>query len=262
MSQIQKALIQQYAKAAGEFLCEQTISTLENIKATLSADESGLENTWEEICVQVQGEESFFWETYQDTVFDIVISLIEQLPSRDRSALWLQTGEGWDWHWDREWEEEHAPRHARSRDVPPIPVFHDDIARYVVAKFVYSAAESYTNPNIEFFLDCGSPEEALKQRLTDLMPSNSIVKDLWDWEPHLKDESFYDIESAAFCSEEEISTYAESLADETIRWIDEYEIDFNQDKWESPEAFALFVREECSKFMRQWRDNVRDEFGR
>ena len=61
MSQIQKALIQQYAKTAGEFLCEQTISTLESIPPPFfSAGESRLENTWERICAQVEGGESFF----------------------------------------------------------------------------------------------------------------------------------------------------------------------------------------------------------
>jgi len=62
MSTVQKSLIRDYAKAAGEKVCEQVITELEKITTTLSGDDSPLENPWEEICVQVQGEESFFWD--------------------------------------------------------------------------------------------------------------------------------------------------------------------------------------------------------
>ena len=66
MSEIQKSLIREYGKAAATLVCERTITKLEEIKDTLSGDDSPLENAWEEICCQVQGEESIFWDTYQD----------------------------------------------------------------------------------------------------------------------------------------------------------------------------------------------------
>lgn len=38
----------------------------------LSGDDSGLQNIWEEICVQKQGGESFFWESYENTIENFI----------------------------------------------------------------------------------------------------------------------------------------------------------------------------------------------
>lgn len=262
MSTIQKSLIREYAKAAGERICEQAIKDLGAITATLSGDDSPLENAWEEICVQAQGEESFFWDAYQDTMEDTVLGILDQLPQRDLAALWLQTEEGWDWHWDIEFDEEQSPRSERGKTTPTVPLDHDDIARYIMREFLLPAAEEFSNLNIEVYKDGGTADDALKQRLFDLMPLNTKLTDLLDWDIDIVDELFDDIERAAFCAEDEIKNYADTLLEGFERYIDEYDIDYNQTGWDTPEAFSAWLKEDCLNFMTRWRANVRKEFGR
>lgn len=38
----------------------------------LSGNDSGLKNVWEEICVQKQGEESHYWDAYEDTINNFI----------------------------------------------------------------------------------------------------------------------------------------------------------------------------------------------
>lgn len=56
---------------------------------TLSGD-SGLNNFWEEYCVQVQQEHSFYWKTYLDQLFLWVEEEFEKLPIWKRNAIWLE----------------------------------------------------------------------------------------------------------------------------------------------------------------------------
>lgn len=72
----------------------------------LSGEDSGLTNTWEEICVQVQGEESFYWETYLDVINDFLASHLEELSQQDRLALWLRTGARRSWRKNGEYDKE------------------------------------------------------------------------------------------------------------------------------------------------------------
>jgi len=39
----------------------------------LSGDDSGLENVWEEICAQCQGEYSYDWEVYKETIENFIV---------------------------------------------------------------------------------------------------------------------------------------------------------------------------------------------
>lgn len=261
MSEIQKSLIREYGKAAATLVCERTITKLEEIKDTLSGDDSPLENAWEEICCQVQGEESIFWDTYQDLMHDSVLGILDQLPHRDIAALWLQTEEGWEWHYDQETEEEQSPLSLRGKNASSIPINHDEVVSYIVRQFVLSSAQNFTNLNIEVFLDGGDANEANKRRLVDLMPLDTTVTDLWDWDIHFEDKSFDDIESVAFCTNDEIKKYSECLAEDFEFWIDEYDLDYDQDKWETPDAFSTWIKSECLKFITGWRANVRKEFG-
>lgn len=242
---------------------DEAIEYLLSLKETLSGDDSGLENTWEEICVQVQGEQSFFWDAYSDAMHDAVLGAMQKLPERDELALWLQTEEGRDWHWELAWEEEQLPRSERISLKPePFPISSEAIARYVVSEYLMQAAEDYTNLNIECYLSGEDPEEAKERRLIECMPLDTIVTDLWDADIRFEEESFGDIEDAAFCDEEALEPIAEQLAEDFERWVVEYELDYNRNGFDSPEDFSAFVKEECLKFMKGWRSNVREEFGR
>lgn len=75
------------------------VTALKSMKGAslLSGDDSGLSNVWDEVCVQVQGEESFHWDTYLDVIDDLLTRLVQELSSQERLALWLRTEEGYDW---------------------------------------------------------------------------------------------------------------------------------------------------------------------
>ncbi len=262
MSSIQEKLIREFAEAAARIVCDRAIQNLVAITTTLSGDDSGLENAWEEICVQVQGEESFFWDTFADTMHDAVLIALDSLPPRDLAALWLQSDEGFDWQWDKDSEDEQGPPGDRNVREEPIPFVREGIARHIVNNYLKPAAENFTNPNIECYLEAGDPEEARKKLLIACMPSDTLVTDLWDWDVRFEDESFEDFEAAAFCSDDELSIYASLLAGDFERWIDEFGIDYDRSNHQSPEAFSAFILKECLRFMKSWRSNVKAKFGR
>jgi hypothetical protein len=110
----------------------------------LSGEDSGLENTWDEICVQIQSEQSVFWQTYDDIVRSLVADLVQKLLPFEREAIWLQTDQGVSWDCDE------------PGDRPVDPVSNDDIAEYVLTEFVYSAASNWTNVRIQAYLDQAS----------------------------------------------------------------------------------------------------------
>lgn len=48
------------------------LKALQDPNLLLSGDDSGLKNTWEEICSQVQGEQSFHWDVYINTIENFI----------------------------------------------------------------------------------------------------------------------------------------------------------------------------------------------
>jgi hypothetical protein len=255
MSKVHKSLIRQYATLAAESIATQVIEGLKSYTATLSGDHSGLETVWEEICVQVQVEESFYWEAYQETIYASVIGLVEALDYHDLASLWLQTNNGWNWHWNVENGE---------TDTPCVPYDLDDITKYVVSKYVLSFAESYSNKNIKAYLNGESSEgeeeaeDELREQLRALMPRDSMVLDLWDWDIYFEDESFDDLSKVAFSDNEELAEYANTLAQDFLRWIDEYGMDYNQQSGQSPDEFSAWIEQQSLDFLTKWRANVKE----
>lgn len=65
----------------------------------LSPPDSGLKTLWDEICVQVQWEYSFYWDTYEDYIRQYLETLIEKRCSvTQRKMLWLCTQACDDWY--------------------------------------------------------------------------------------------------------------------------------------------------------------------
>ena len=106
----------------------------------LSGDDSGLTNVWDEICVQVQYEQSFYWSVYDQVVRGEVEYFAKQLLPYEREAIWLETEAGWDWLFDDE------------DDRDAYPVCDDDIVGELV-KHVYGEASNYTNRRIRDHLE-------------------------------------------------------------------------------------------------------------
>lgn len=266
MSSVEKNLIREYAALAATAVAEGVVAALTKITDTLSGDDSRLKNVWEEICVQVQGEESFFWSTYRDIMHDMVLAELEKLPRRDLVALWLQTDEGWDWHWD--FQNEETSDVYRPSETPSPPCDLEAIANFVLEERLLTIAENYSNRNISAYLDGESSEdedededdEEVRERLVALMPPDTIVTDLWNWDIRFEDLSFDDVVEAAFSDGDELAHYAAALADDFLRWIDEYEMDYDEQSWPSHEEFVAWVGEQCLEFMTKWRSRVKAEF--
>src|SRR5688500_13420926 len=94
-----------------------------------SGDDSGLKNVWEEICVQVQGEESVFWEAYLETIESLILKEVSELDAATKQAIWLQSEQGIDWRYNNEDE----------NSGEKVPIDTQDIAKYVMDTFVLSA---------------------------------------------------------------------------------------------------------------------------
>ena len=67
------------------------------MKICLSGDDSELKNTWDEICVQVQGDQSFFWDAYKQCLNNTVAGALLDLEPYELEAVYLQTEEAWEW---------------------------------------------------------------------------------------------------------------------------------------------------------------------
>ncbi|MBI2320562.1 MAG: hypothetical protein HYU88_00290 [Chloroflexi bacterium] len=65
----QSDLIAQLAERASKRIARRTVVALQRMKDGLqSGEDSGLRNLWDEICVQMQGQQSVFWDLYDHTL--------------------------------------------------------------------------------------------------------------------------------------------------------------------------------------------------
>jgi len=115
------------------------ISDLRRMLDTLSGDDSELKTTWDEICVQVQLEESFYWAIYDQTVRTLVDFFLSELALHEREAIWLQTEAGRHWAFDD----------PNDRDT--YPVDNDELIEYITREHVYVEAGRWSNTRIRAF---------------------------------------------------------------------------------------------------------------
>ena len=138
----ENGIARQLAEHTAKRITRKAIAILQGLTdCKLSGDDSTLENTWDEICVQVQGEESYGWDVYEETIETMLESEIAKLAPFEREALWLQTEQGSDWDCQD------------SDDREAYPVRNDDIATYLLRDYIMEAAGSWTNRRIRAYLD-------------------------------------------------------------------------------------------------------------
>jgi hypothetical protein len=136
-SQIARALAEDSARR----VTRKVTTGLQRMTHTLSGDDSVLETVWDEICVQIQFEDSFAWDAYDQSVRALVGGIAADLSTHERAALWLQTDAGFDWNCeDAEYRE-------------PKPFINDDIVDFLVRDHVYIAAGRWSNRRIRAYLD-------------------------------------------------------------------------------------------------------------
>lgn len=140
---IEQHLVAAWASQLSDKLIKDAIQSLEAMDSQemLSGD-SGLKNVWEEICVQVQDEQSFFWETYVETIESLLAGYVEMLDANARLALWTLTESGQDYIDDCQTDDEAGL---------DIPVDADEIVS-MLKDGLLSAAANHESRSISRFL--------------------------------------------------------------------------------------------------------------
>lgn len=108
----------------------------------LSGDDSVLANTWDEVCVQIQLEQSMVWHAYELTIDTFVSYIVSELKSYEKMAIWIQTDEGSEWLYEDE----------DLRDNEPV-VLDSEIVNYIIKDYIYEAAENWSNKRIYAYIN-------------------------------------------------------------------------------------------------------------
>ncbi len=128
------------AQIAIRRVARKVISDLRRMHDTLSGEDSELKTTWDEICVQVQLEESIYWEAYEQTVRALVHGYVSELLAHEREAIWLQTPAGRDWVYE-------DPDNRET-----YPVDDDEVAEFIMDEDIYVEARRWSNARIREFI--------------------------------------------------------------------------------------------------------------
>lgn len=137
-------IVRAVAEGAARRVTRKVISDLTRMRLTLSGDDSELECTWDEICVQVQFEHFVCWEIYEETVRAYVEGHLTELEKHERAALWCQTKAG----------QELLSEDVTSQE--PAGICDDDIIDHIVREHVYAAAANWSNSRIRVYLERSS----------------------------------------------------------------------------------------------------------
>lgn len=129
------------AKATTDRIVRKVIAQLQRqTEGRQSGDDSGLANVWDEVCVQLQFQESIFWDVYVETVKQFLAGPVDDLADYELAAVWLQTPQGEDWLGEED----------GSRDADP--VYWGDVVDYLFEMLCEKAA-NWSNPRIRTYLD-------------------------------------------------------------------------------------------------------------
>jgi len=98
-------IISWLAESECEKVCRKTIRVLQKMTEEMqSGDDTPLKNLWDEVCVQVQHQQSMFWNAYLEIIQNIVLDEVLKLETVVNEAIWLQSDEGKEWEFERKYE--------------------------------------------------------------------------------------------------------------------------------------------------------------
>lgn len=132
-------IVRNLAEQIGGRIRRGTIRQLQGMSDGLSGDNSGLNNVWDEICVQEQLEKSFSWPADEETMRTLIEHEVNSLMEFEREAIWLQTAEGDEWDCED----------ADTRD--SAPVFSEDIVNHLLCQ-VLEVACNWSNKRIKNYM--------------------------------------------------------------------------------------------------------------
>ena len=135
-------------------LSQQIAKDLRKIKRAsgmmTSPVDDGLENLWDEICVQVQSDYSYCWDAYVDYMESCITKLLkEQCSDTELKMLWMQTEAFWDWS-DCETQDEEDLDEYFYKGFPAEFQLNDVV--HLILSEVLNIAENYSNSRIRKYL--------------------------------------------------------------------------------------------------------------
>jgi hypothetical protein len=142
-------LVDEFADAARARICRCVVSGLRRFQLSLAGENSILRTAWDDICVQMQTEQSFHWETaYIPTIEQFISDEIKKLSQSEKRAIWLQSEEGTNWLIDLDF-----PTDGESGyDGVGIP-YDDENVIAMVLESVLAEAGRYENSRIRAYID-------------------------------------------------------------------------------------------------------------
>jgi len=139
---VDRRLVSRIADRECKRILRKVVRRLQRMTSEMqSGDDSCLKNVWDEVCVQVQGQESTVWDAYLDTIRQLISAYLDELDVELKRAIWLQTDAGIDWATNEDQED------TREHDIP-LPDDTEDITEHILADVLSSAAD-WTNARIE-----------------------------------------------------------------------------------------------------------------
>ncbi len=153
MSPVSLLINKAVASNVSAMVADAAQASLMRSRHVLSGEDSGLETTWDEICVQVQGDQTAYWDAYEAAMRDAVLGVLPYLAATMREVLWLHTSQGWDVLDALRDDEESGLTCQADYEKPEIPVDDEDIARHIIDNDLLQLARNYTNSAIEDFLN-------------------------------------------------------------------------------------------------------------
>jgi hypothetical protein len=146
----QETIISKLADRQCKWICEDTISFLQKTTEGMqSGEDSSLKNLWDEICVQVQFQESMLWDYYLDYIQTIISKQLKGLNAITRYAIWLQTEAGEEFLYGREEYEEYGD------PIDALEFIYDeqDILNHILNDYVLREAANANNARIAKYLE-------------------------------------------------------------------------------------------------------------
>lgn len=131
------------SKSLSKKITRQTIKWMQNLDSKL--DQYYLVNLWDDVCYQLQREQSYYWRHYDDMIMVYVISRIKELNKHEANAIWLQTEDSYDYLIEMNDNKISVDSEFESLKSS---ICVNDIARYIVNKYVYTQAENWRNDKL------------------------------------------------------------------------------------------------------------------
>lgn len=117
-----------------------------------SDEDSGLTNLWDEICVQIQGEQSSFWDLYVDYIDSCILkSLPKVYTINEQKLFWLQSEEFKQWDDETDNCEENELDNYFDENNFPDTYSTNGVVDYLRGR-LFEEAHHYTNAKIEYYL--------------------------------------------------------------------------------------------------------------